>query len=144
MKRCVYINMKKNEGFTISEVLICLLVLLVVVSLSFPLMKLIKAPNYYEELSTRQLFIFIQDEINQSKESWITDNVLYITDFSDRLITIEQKGELIRRRVDSLGNEYLLREVDMVTMTAVQDGFSIKVRMESDNVYQKNIISLVQ
>lgn len=128
-----------SKGFTMTETIISLLTVMVVITLSFPLLKSLKSPNYYQELSARQLFTFIQEEVNESTNVTFAPSKLTITDNLERSILIEHYNTIIRRRVNGTGHEVLLNGVVSFHIEDKTSYFIVSVEMEGGATYQKNI-----
>ncbi|SFF54124.1 competence protein ComGF [Halobacillus alkaliphilus] len=128
-----------SQGFTLLETLISLIIISLILILSFPLFHIIHDVDYYEELSVRQMFTFLQEEVNRGQEVAVISNTISITDAVNRKITIEQYENLIRRRVNLTGHEVLLQNVEAIHLTNHTRYIMIKLQMEGGGVYQKNI-----
>ncbi|MGP4074396.1 competence type IV pilus minor pilin ComGF [Halobacillus sp. K22] len=128
-----------NRGFTLLETLISLVIISMILSLSFPLFRMMSNKDYYEELSVQQLFSFLQEEVNRSREVEVISNTILIKDAINRKIIIEQYQNLIRRRVDLSGHEVLLQNVEGIHITTHNHSIMVEVHMEGGGVYQKNI-----
>ena len=128
-----------SQGFTLLETLISLIIISLILILSFPLFRIIHDVNYYEELSVRQMFSFLQEEVNRGREVAVISNTISITDAVHRKITIEQYQNLIRRRVNLSGHEVLLQNVEAIHLIDHSHYIRIKLQMEGGGVYQKNI-----
>ncbi|MCA1009670.1 competence type IV pilus minor pilin ComGF [Halobacillus halophilus] len=129
----------RSQGFTLLETLISLIIISLILILSFPLFRTIHNVNYYEELSVRQMFSFLQEEVNRAREVSVLSNTIYIIDDINRKIIIEQYENLVRRRVNSSGHEVLLQNVEAIHVTNHTNSIMIKLQMEGGGVYQKNI-----
>ncbi|ASF39900.1 prepilin-type cleavage/methylation domain-containing protein [Halobacillus halophilus] len=128
-----------SQGFTLMETLMSLIIISLILILSFPLFRMIHDVDYYEELSVRQMFSFLQEEVNRGREVEVISNSIFITDAVNRKITIEQYQNLIRRRVNLSGHEVLLQNVEAIHLTNHTHYIMIKLQMEGGGVYQKNI-----
>ncbi|MCA0970095.1 ComGF family competence protein [Halobacillus litoralis] len=128
-----------NKGFTLLETLISLLTAMIILSLSYPLLKALDSPSYYQEQSARQFFQFVQEEINHSTQVSITGSSLSIQDGEGRTVTIESYGTNIRRRVDRRGHELLLRDVKSFHVMAEGGDVRISILMEGGLELEKQI-----
>ncbi|RWZ60087.1 hypothetical protein EQV77_01995 [Halobacillus fulvus] len=133
-------DIKNNSGFTLSETMISLLVLLLIISLSFPLFHQLRSVHYEDELAIRQLFSYLQSEINESYNITTTSDSISFMDASGRMILIEQYQNLIRRRVDRVGHEPLLQDVEHMSITGNDQGLTIGIQAGEDVYLEKQII----
>ncbi|WP_198162774.1 competence type IV pilus minor pilin ComGF [Halobacillus mangrovi] len=130
---------KSNKGFTLSETMISLTLLMIILSLSYPLLHSLEGPSYYKELSARQFFTFIQHEVQYAREASIEGNTFQIIDSRHRSITIEQYQNIVRKRVGGKGHESLLSKVKLFTVQQTGSDFLILVELEGGEAYQKRI-----
>ncbi|MGI8316154.1 competence type IV pilus minor pilin ComGF [Halobacillus mangrovi] len=131
--------LNSNKGFTLSETMISLTLLMVMLSLSYPLLHSLEGPSYYKELSARQFFIFIQQEVHYAREASVEGNSFQIIDSRHRSITIEQYQNIVRKRVGGKGHESLLSKVKLFTVQQTGSDFLVQVELEGGEAYQKRI-----
>ncbi|WP_160911082.1 MULTISPECIES: competence type IV pilus minor pilin ComGF [Halobacillus] len=131
-------NRSSERAFTLSEVLISLMVTMILLSISVPLFSLLKGYDYYSELTVDQLSAVIQWEINQCRSYNVSDHSISLIDKQNRHIVMEQYGGIFRRTVDGSGHEALLQDVEAVSFT---HGFpSILMEVEiHDQPYTRKI-----
>ncbi|KHE70693.1 ComGF family competence protein [Halobacillus sp. BBL2006] len=132
-------NYKSNKGFTLTETLISLILILMIVILSSPLFYALKNPSYDQELSARQLFSFIQHEVNLSRNTLVEENKLQIIDSRYRSVVIEQYQDKVRRQVGGTGHEALLSDVTVFTVMENGRNILVSVEMKGGEFYQKQI-----
>jgi competence protein ComGF len=132
-------NYSNKKGFTLTETLISLIVILMIVILSYPLFYALKNPSYDQELSARQLFSFIQKEVNLSRNTFVEENKLQIIDSRYRFVVIEQYQDKVRRQVGGTGHEALLSNVGFFTITDNGHNILVSVEMKGGEFYQKKI-----
>lgn len=131
--------LKSNKGFTLSETMLSLTLLMIILSLSYPLLHSLKGPSYYKELSARQFFTFIQQEVQFARKASIEGNTFQLIDSRHRTITIEQYQSIVRKRVGGKGHESLLLNVKLFTVQQAGSDFLVQVELEGGQAYQKRI-----
>lgn len=126
-----------NNAFTFVSLLFSLSILLIILPLLPLLLHSLNPPNHYKELSVRQFFHFISDEIYTSKDLVIQGNKLSFTKQNDEVVTIEFYNQLVRRQVTGKGSEILIREIEQWNIQTLSYGFIITITTTEGDVYEK-------
>ncbi|MGR9049380.1 competence type IV pilus minor pilin ComGF [Halobacillus faecis] len=119
-------NRSSERAFTLSEVLISLMVTMILLTISVPLFSLLKGFDHYSELSIDQLSAVIQWEINQCRSYNVSDHSISLIDKQNRHIVMEHYGEIFRRTVDGSGHETLIQNIGSISF----EHESPSIRME--------------
>lgn len=124
--------MQKNEkGFTLVESLISLSAFLIIVSVCSFSLKPFMSLQYAHRINEFEWELFLQQanqEFYQTRDFYIQNNILYLIDRNNRLISYEMYGYKLRRRVNDEGYEVLLQNVKAVTFMAVSKGIVITLQ----------------
>lgn len=131
--------LKSNKGFTLSEILLCLLTAMVMISMSFPLLQLLEGKDYSTEHAVFPFFHYVQRELNESVGSSVSIHTLSVQTHDGKNVTFEKRGNEIIRRVNGQGYEYVLRNVEDVKISEVAYGIRIQIWMESGKQFSKTL-----
>ncbi|WP_272479899.1 ComGF family competence protein [Aquibacillus koreensis] len=95
--------------------------------------------SFYNELSTRQFFHFLADEIHQSTSIIAKDNKFVLEQMNGETVTIEKYSQIIRRLVGGKGHEVMLRDVRQINIAEQPYGFHIRITLVEGDIYEKTI-----
>lgn len=128
---------KRESGFTFIETLMSMAI--IAISLPFILYLLMHTEHtsQIEMLSVDQFFIFIRNDILNSKEVSVDGNTLRFTLKDDEIGTIQQYNNLIRRQVSGLGHEIYLRNVAALTLTNSDENVIITITTLKGETYER-------
>ncbi|CDQ17987.1 competence protein ComGF [Halobacillus karajensis] len=132
-------NKRAEEGFTLSEVMISLLVSFTILSLSVPLFSLLKPDDSYSSLSVDQLSEIIQGEINQAQSYTVRNQSISVIDQNQRHISLEFYGTNIRRTVDGSGHEVLIQDVKAISFEQHSFFIVMEVELINEKIYTSKI-----
>ncbi|SDB99379.1 competence protein ComGF [Pelagirhabdus alkalitolerans] len=136
--RFIFTN-KNQDGFTLVEALISIVVLSLITLLLPSLYTLVVPVREYDQHAVYQFFHFITDEISQSEIYSVSNDQMQLNNTLNETITIEQYQTVIRRRVNQSGHEILLRDVLSFELVENEHFIHIKVMTQSGEHYEKNI-----
>lgn len=106
--------LRLNKGFTLSEVLLALLVFMIMASLILQIMLVVEPSQVKaKQLNKLEWELFINNvkrEVRMGELITVKETKMYIN-HGETVISIEQYGTLLRRRVDNTGHEVMLHNV---------------------------------
>jgi competence protein ComGF len=110
----VFVMLRKDDGFTLVEMLVSLVIFILISSFTLNLFTFIKT-NMAERSSLNQkeweIFISqLNQDIWQSKTRQTNDDKLYLTVGKD-VVLIEQYQDKVRRRLNGTGHEVMLQNI---------------------------------
>lgn len=130
-------QLNNKAGFTFLETLMSL----TVITISIPFLLYLIANTTYtsqiDMLSTEQFFIFIRNEIMESKAVEISGNTLKFKGNDNRTVTINQYNTLIRRQVAGMGHEIFIRDVQDFRLTELDYGVLVAVTTLEGETYER-------
>ncbi|WP_404443378.1 prepilin-type N-terminal cleavage/methylation domain-containing protein [Sutcliffiella horikoshii] len=137
---------RKEEGFTLLEVLISFSLVLVLTTF-FPLLikNLITLTEINNGINQMELEVFIQQanrEIKIAKRVFVEGKVLVIINQADQRVTYEYYQQKIRRRVNGSGHELLLHHVKSINFVEQENGASFRLEGSDDVVYEFRISAI--
>src|SRR5690625_4029200 len=141
MKQFVYTVLDQSEGaFT----LLSMLVIIAILFTTLPLLAyLISSTTYttsYDEISTRQFFNFLSDELMLATDYSVSKNKLVLDDLDGNKISFEKYNNVILRKVDGEGHDIYLRDIQEVIFTDVSYGVQVEIKSLKGEVYEKTIM----
>ena len=125
--------LRKDNGFTMVEMLISLVVFMML-SILVTQMFFIVRENFGKknQLHFKEWEIFtiqLKNEIRTSKDQSVSDNKLYLMT-RGRIVTIERYKNIVRRQVEGRGHEVMLQNI--ADFHVEQDGSVIIVQVMDD------------
>ena len=110
-----YVKLSKDDnGFTLMELLFSLMLFFTVTSLSLQIVMAVQKhsipDNGMDDMEWELFLTDLQWEIRNAVSHETKSNKLYIIQ-NDRVVSFEQYGSNIRRRVDQTGHEVMLQRV---------------------------------
>jgi len=141
MKQFVYTVLDQSEGaFT----LLSMLVIIAILFTTLPLLAyLISSTTYttsYDEISTRQFFNFLSDELMLATDYSVSKNKLVLDDLDGNKISFEKYNNVILRKVDGEGHDIYLRDVQTIGFIDLLYGIQVEVTSLEGETYEKAII----
>ncbi|WP_053073721.1 competence type IV pilus minor pilin ComGF [Bacillus sp. LL01] len=123
---------RKDEGFTLLEVLVCFSLILILTAF-FPLLikNLFLLTQKGEGIHPLELEVFIQQatrEVRNAKTVSVDGVALVIINEADQRVTYEYYQQKLRRRVNGTGHELLLHNVQSVLFEKTANGAIFKVK----------------
>ena len=103
------------------------------------ILKNLSETNYSEDLSYRQFFLFVRQENLNAERMFERNNTLYFQLNEDEVSMIEKYQDVIRRRVNYLGHEIYLRDVQGFETETLDYGIKITVTSNEGGIYEKTI-----
>jgi competence protein ComGF len=135
--------MKKEDGYTLLEMLISLTLFFMIMSF-VPV--IIKMTQDYQKtavsLSTQEWDLFLQQltfELREGEQVKTGYQKVSFMNSYDQTITYEKYGKNIRRRVNGTGHEILLQNIANVEFTRVPKGLFIQVQDLEQRTYAERV-----
>ncbi|MFN7251177.1 MAG: competence type IV pilus minor pilin ComGF [Anaerobacillus sp.] len=120
--------MKKNNGFTLIEVLLAFSIFLVIASFIPQFVKLISdEPKHLHNIEVSLFFQQFAIDIQKSAKIDVANNVLYLQQENNEQVTYAQFQQRIRRQVNQKGQEIALQKVADVHFQKVSNGIDVTV-----------------
>ncbi|MCP3025695.1 competence type IV pilus minor pilin ComGF [Halobacillus sp. A5] len=138
-RKNVFMPLYNNEGFTLAETILSLTIITILLSISYPTIRMIDSANYYEELDVFQFLTFVENEMNSSNHVSITRENILLTDHNNRLVEIEKYRDHVRRRVDDQGHELLIQNIKDIEFAHKDNLLIIHVYTRNGGEYHKKI-----
>lgn len=139
MKLFAYMDTTNEErGITFISVLFSLAILLTTLPFLFFIFQSLPQKSFEEELSARQFFHFLRNELYASETVTIAPTSVSLKSKDGSEITIELYGNLIRRQVSGQGHEILVRNIKQVEFQAIAYGFHATVVTKGGETYEKS------
>ncbi|WP_249594820.1 competence type IV pilus minor pilin ComGF [Peribacillus frigoritolerans] len=117
MKRVIgnpFVMLRKNDGFTMIELLFSLLILMSTSLLVLQLFSIIHTQmRSVDKLHPKEWEVFtmqMKQEVRSSKTQDVMGNKLYLLS-GEQLSSLEQYEDKVRRRVDGMGHEVILQNI---------------------------------
>ncbi|MCK2003115.1 hypothetical protein MZM54_17025 [[Brevibacterium] frigoritolerans] len=117
MKRVIgnpFVMLRKNDGFTMIELLFSLLILMSTSLFVLQLFSIIHTQmRSVDKLHPKEWEVFtmqMKQEVRSSKTQDVMGNKLYLLS-GDQLSSLEQYEDKVRRRVDGMGHEVILQNI---------------------------------
>lgn len=136
--------MKQNKGFTLIEVLITFSIFLIIASMFPQFVKLISyEAKSLHHLETSIFFQQLSNDIQKSAKICVENNILYLHQANNELVTYGYFQKRIRRQVNNKGQEMVLQNVSDVTFSTWVNGIDISVKDLYNQNHQKRITHLI-
>ncbi|WP_458354885.1 competence type IV pilus minor pilin ComGF [Peribacillus frigoritolerans] len=117
MKRVIgkpFVMLRKNDGFTMIELLFSLLILMTTSLFVLQLFSIIHTQiRPVDKLHPKEWEVFtmqMKQEVRSSKAQDVMGNKLYLLS-GEQLSSLEQYEDKVRRRVDGMGHEIILQNI---------------------------------
>ncbi|MGG4267457.1 competence type IV pilus minor pilin ComGF [Peribacillus simplex] len=109
-----FVMLRKNDGFTMVEMLFSLMILMTTSLFVLELFSTIHTQvRSIDKLHPKEWEVFtmqMQQEVRSSKVQDVIENKLYLLS-GEQLSSIEQYEDMVRRRVNSMGHEVILQNI---------------------------------
>ncbi|CAH0176716.1 hypothetical protein SRABI96_01327 [Peribacillus sp. Bi96] len=109
-----FVMLRKNDGFTMIEMLFSLMILMTTSLFVLQLFSIIHTQiGSSEKLHPKEWEVFtmqMQQEVRSSKVQDVMGNKLYLLS-GEQLSSIEQYEDMVRRRVNGMGHEVILQNI---------------------------------
>ncbi|USK73400.1 competence type IV pilus minor pilin ComGF [Peribacillus frigoritolerans] len=109
-----FVMLRKNDGFTMIELLISLLILMTTSLFVLQLFSIIHTQmRSVDKLHPKEWEVFtmqMKQEVRSSKAQDVMGNKLYLLS-GEQLSSLEQYEDKVRRRVDGMGHEVILQNI---------------------------------
>ncbi len=140
-KQFVYTVLDKREdAFTLLSMLMIITILFTMLPLLAYLINSIAYTSSYDELSTQQFFNFLRDELMLATDYSISKNKIVLDDLEGKKVSFERYNNVILRRVDGLGHDIYLRDVQAIDFTDISYGVQVEITSLRGETYEKSII----
>ncbi|CAG9619267.1 competence type IV pilus minor pilin ComGF [Sutcliffiella rhizosphaerae] len=131
---------RKEQGFTLLEVMISFSLVLLLTALFPILMKSIyHLTEKKDGIHPLELEVFIQQtarEVRNASEISVNGSVVKLTNQIGQLVSFEHYEDKLRRRVDGKGHELMLHGVMSAAFEEVSGGVMIKLKGRDENQYE--------
>ncbi|MGE7759278.1 competence type IV pilus minor pilin ComGF [Peribacillus sp. NPDC097895] len=109
-----FVMLRKNDGFTMIEMLFSLMILMTTSLFVLQLFSIIHTQMVAnDKLNPKEWEVFtmqMQQEVRSSKVQDVMGNKLYLLS-GEQLSSIEQYEDMVRRRVNGMGHEVILQNI---------------------------------
>lgn len=140
-KQFVYTVLDKREdAFTLLSMLMIITILFTMLPLLAYLINSIAYTSSYDELSIQQFFNFLRDELMLATDYSISKNKIVLDDLEGKKVSFERYNNVILRRVDGLGHDIYLRDVQAIDFTDISYGVQVEITSLRGETYEKSII----
>ncbi|WP_070120687.1 competence type IV pilus minor pilin ComGF [Bacillus marinisedimentorum] len=120
----------ENKGFTMLEMLFAFFIFMFLTGLLMPILKLSASFLDNEGVAIRETEIFFGQlgrEVREADDTEVQAGTLLMLSPTGKLVTYEQYGTMIRRRVDGKGHELVLQNITAVRFVEVPNGINVSV-----------------
>ncbi|MFJ7746159.1 competence type IV pilus minor pilin ComGF [Peribacillus sp. NPDC097295] len=133
-----FVMLRKNEGFTMIEMLFSLMILMTISLFVLQLFTIIQIQiGTKNKIHPKEWEIFtlqMQQEVRSSKSQDVVGNKLYLLSGED-LSLIEQYNDKLRRRVNGGGHEVILQNISNVEVEKVDNVIEIHITDKSGKTF---------
>ncbi|MRH43136.1 hypothetical protein GH741_10640 [Aquibacillus halophilus] len=128
---------RNNKGFTLVSLLLSLSIIFITLPLLPFILNSIEQESYYEEISIRQFFHFVNVEFHSAVSYSTVNSIVNIQKGNGEIVTIEKYQSLVRRRVAGQGHEVLVRDIKEFLIKPISNGIKIEVTTLEGDTYEK-------
>ncbi|MBU8908982.1 ComGF family competence protein [Desertibacillus haloalkaliphilus] len=131
----------KEGGFTLIETIISFTIFVMIASL-FPLIVQVIDTNKPDSLSLVEGTLTLNQlamEVREARDIRVVDHQLILELADGKEVSFKQRGERIRRQVNTLGNDIIARKIKDVNFQLVHHGVVITLIDLDDNVFQRRM-----
>lgn len=141
-RRFVYMAIHKHEqGFSLVSMLVMSTIFFMTLPLLIYITKSVTYESNYDELSIRQFYQFLRDELIQATSYTINQNQLVLVAPDGDKISFMQYNHEILRKVDGQGHDVYLRNVEAILFKKLSyDGIQVEITSLEGNKYEKSIM----
>lgn len=140
-RRFVYMATYKHEqGFTLVSMLVMSTIFFMTLPLLIYITKTVTYDSNYDELSIRQFYQFLRDELIQATDYSIHKNQLVLVAPDGDKISFMQYNHEILRKVDGKGHDVYLRGVKEIVFKLFPYGIQVQITSLEGKEYEKTII----
>lgn len=141
MKQFVYTVLDQSEAaFTLLSMLVIIAILFTTLPLLAYLISSTTHTTSYDEISTRQFFHFLSNELMLATDYSVSKNTLVFDDPDGKTVSFERYNNVILRKVDGMGHDIYLRDVQAVGFTDLLYGVQVEITSLEGETYEKAII----
>lgn len=138
-RKHVYTIIPNKNGFTLVSLLLSLAILSSTLVLIPAIYRLVEEKPNTDELSVRQFFHFLTDEVHENKFDYTTSNSIYLKNESGESVTISSYLKIIRRQINGKGHEILVRNITAFMVQELPYGLRITITIITGDIYEKTI-----
>ncbi|WP_112181303.1 MULTISPECIES: competence type IV pilus minor pilin ComGF [Paraliobacillus] len=138
-KKFAYIIIQTEKGFTLISILFSLALISTTLALIPTVYRLIDQQSYTDELSVRQFFHFLSNEIHENDFNYIDDNTIHLTKQTGEHILISPYQNTIRKQINNTGHEILVRNVKTFILEELSFGIHVTITTITGELYAKTI-----
>lgn len=133
-------GIRNEQGFTFISMIMTLTVIMVTLPILVHILKLMAYTSNYDELSIQQFTYFLRDEVNQSIDFDVNNNVLYLDSADGRKVTFKKYDDQITRQVNNKGYDVFARNISDIVFTKLTYGVHVKITSLKGAIYEKQIV----
>ena len=135
-----FVMLRKNEGFTMIEMLFSLMILMTISLFVLQLFTIIQTQiGTNNKIHPKEWEIFtlqMQQEVRSSKSQDVVGNKLYLLS-GDDLSLIEQYNDKLRRRVNGEGHEVILQNISNLQVEKDGDVIEIQITDKAGKTFMR-------
>ncbi len=141
LKQFVYTVSEKGEAaFTLLSMLMVITVLMITLPLLAYLINAVTYTDHFDELSIQQFFNFLRDELISGTNYSVSENQINFVDLDGRKVSFEKYINVILRKVDGLGHDIYLRNIQHIKFIDISYGIQVEVISQKGETYEKEIM----
>lgn len=137
-KKSAYTIIQSNErGFTLVTILFSLAIISTTLALIPTIYRLLDQQSYTDELSIRQFFHFLSNEIHENDFNYVQANTIYVTKQTGEKISISSYQDMIRKQTNQTGHEILVRNIHTFIVEELSYGIHVTITTITGEIYAK-------
>lgn len=133
---CTIIH-SNERGFTLLTVLFSLAIISATLALIPTIYRLIDQQSYTDELSIRQFFHFLSDEIHENDFNYVHANTIYLTNQTGENISLSLYQDMLRKQTNQNGHEILVRNIHTFDVEELSYGIHVTIKTITGEIYAK-------
>lgn len=133
---CTIIH-SNERGFTLVTILFSLAIISTTLALIPTLYRLIDQQSYTDELSIRQFFHFLSNEIHENDFNYVEANTIYVSKHNGDKISISYYQDMIRKQTNQTGHEVLVRNIQTFNVEELSYGIHVTIKANTGEIYAK-------
>jgi len=131
----------RQGGFTFISMMLAIAILGITLPLIGYTYKAIQTPSQTEELEVHHFFLFLQEDVRNSRKVNVVSSDLYLEETEgSEVAVIKQHQNVIHRQVNGRGHEIYLRDVQKLSFSEKSYGVHVTVTMMEGDSYEKTIV----
>lgn len=134
------LNLNDERGVTYAEALLTLFITFIIlggIPYSLKAIWIYSQHSPQKDVAVYQFYHFVEQDLYTTTSITILDEGVRLYKQDGDIIDIEQYGNIIRRRVNERGHQWLLQDVQSFQAQNTKDGFVLTLTREGGGFYQK-------